>query len=111
MPPMKEKIKNLFRFIGRAWSGGLWGKLGVFATIITLILFTRLFTGDVSIQRFSMDIWRLRHAQEQLASERATLDTLNHRIDLLQNYSPDYINELGLRYLNVGPKGVKILKI
>ena len=111
MPSMKEKIKNLFHFIGRAWSGGIWGKLGIFTMLLTLFLFARMFSGDVSIQRFSMDIWELDRVQAQLTDEHKTLDTINHHIDLLQNYSPDYINELGLRYLNIGDKSVKILKI
>jgi hypothetical protein len=29
----------------------------------------------------------------------------------LQNYSPDYVEELGLKYLNIGDPKTKILKI
>ena len=38
-------------------------------------------------------------------------DDLNKHIELLQNYSPDYVEELGLKYLNIGDPQVKILKI
>ena len=111
MPPMKEKIKNLFGFLGRAWSGGARGKLGLVLTLFAVYMLLEMFWGDVNIQRFAMNIWNLNNAQEQLAAEQSTLDDLNKHIELLQNYSPDYVEELGLKYLNIGDPQVKILKI
>ena len=108
---MKEKIKNLFSFIGRAWSDGVRGKIGVALAIFATITFIGLFWGDVSLQRFGINMWRLGQEREHLAQEQATLNQINQHIKLLQNYSPDYIEELGLKYLNVGDPRVKILKI
>lgn len=110
MAPMKGKIKSLFSFIGRAWTGGIYGKFGLILFIFAFFLFIRIFWGDVNIQRFAANIWHLRNAQEQLVEENATLQEIKAHTKLLQNYSPDYIEELGLRYLNIGDSKVKVLK-
>lgn len=111
MPPMKEKIKNLFAFIGRAWSGGIRGKIGVLACLFALFMFLRIFWGDVNVQNFVVNIWRLNGEQKTLTTERAKLDSINRHIDLLKSYSPDYVSEIGLKYLNIGDDKYKILKI
>ena len=111
MTPMKEKIKNLFAFLSRAWSGGARGKLGIGLSLFAGFMLIGMFWGDVSIQRFSINIWRLNQAQNQLIAEQETLDKLNRHIEVLQNYSPDYVEELGLQYLNIGNPRAKILKI
>jgi cell division protein FtsB len=108
---MKDKIKNFFGFIGRAWSGGIRGKIGILCSLFAAFMFFRIFFGDVSAQRFVMNIWRLNAEQQQLAKEKARLKTLEKHITLIQNYSPDYIEELGLKYLNIGDPDVRILKI
>jgi hypothetical protein len=107
---MKEKIKNLFYFLGRAWSGGIRGKFGILLAAFASLMFIGLFWGNVSVQRVTMNIWHLNKATEQLEAETATLTEIQHHIQLLQNYSPDYIDELGLQYLNIGNPKVKILK-
>ncbi|MBR4892138.1 MAG: hypothetical protein IKZ34_03095 [Alphaproteobacteria bacterium] len=107
---MKEKIKNLFSFLGRAWSGSIRGKLGILLAIIASFLFIGIFCGNVSVQRVGLNIWHLNKAQEQLDAETEALKGIQHHIQLLQNYSPDYINELGLKYLNIGDPQVKILR-
>ncbi len=111
MPPVKGKIKNLFSFIYRAWSGGIYGKIGVGTTVLALFFLIRMFTGTVSVQNFVMNIFELKHVQHQAAMEHEKLDLINHHIDLLQSYSSDYVGELGQKYLNVGDPNVKILKI
>lgn len=111
MPPMKGKIKNFFGFIGHAWSGGIHGKAGIIFTLFAAFMFVRIFWGEVNVQKFVINIWRLNGEQQQLATEREKLDTLNRHIELLQGYSPDYIEELGLKYLNIGDARTKILKI
>ncbi len=111
MTPMKGKIKNLFKFIGRAWSGGIRGKAGILLTIFAAFTFVGIFFGDVSIQKFVVNIWRLDAEQTQLAAEQDKLSKLKRHIELLQGYSPDYVEELGLKYLNIGHPKVKILKI
>lgn len=111
MPPMKGKIKNLLKFIARAWSGGGRGKLGIVLMLFASFMFIGLFWGDVNIQRFVSNIFHLNAQQEHLLNERATLDKLQQHIELLQNYSSDYVEELGLKYLNIGAPDAKILKI
>ncbi len=58
-----------------------------------------------------MNIWRLNAEQEQLPEEQKKLDSLARHITLIQDYSPDYVQELGLKYLNVGDPNFKILKL
>ena len=108
---MKEKIKNFFGFLGRGWSGGLRGKIGILSALFAAFMFFRIFFGEVSAQRFVINIWHLNAEQQQLATEQAKLETLQRHIKLIQSYSPDYVEELGLRYLNIGDPGMKILKI
>jgi hypothetical protein len=107
---MKGKIKNLFTFLGSAWSGGTRGKLGIILTLFAGFMFIGMFWGDVSIQRFGYNLWQLGNEREHLVAEQTTLKELQHHIELLQNYSPDYVEELGLKYLNIGDPRVKILK-
>ncbi len=108
---MKEKIKNLFGFMGRAWSDGIYGKFGILLTAFALFMFIRMFWGDVNIQRFIINIWRLHGEQEQLITEQTKLEKIHRHIELLQGYSTDYVEELGLKYLNIGDPKFKILKI
>ena len=111
MPCMKDKIKNVFGFIGRAWSGGIHGKIGVFFAIFATFMFVRIFAGDVNIYRFVTNIWYLRNEKIELTAEEQKLNTIQHHIELLENYSPDYVEELGLRYLNIGDPAYRVLKI
>lgn len=108
---MKDKIKNFFGFIGRAWRGGPRGKIGLFVAAFALYGFIEIFRGDVNAKRFVTNIWRLDAERAELARETKKLETIRHHIHLLQNYSPDYVEELGLRYLNIGDPAFKVLKI
>ena len=110
MTCMKEKIKNLFIFMGRAWAAGFHGKLGVIMVIVALFWSIGIFTGKTTIQGFVINIWRLNSAQEQLHQEQAKLHQLESHIDLVQKNSPDYIEELGLKRLNMGDSKTKIIK-
>ena len=111
MPSMKGKIKNLFSFLSRAWSGGWRGKIGIVLTLFACFMFIGLFWGSVSVQRVAINVWELNQEQAQLAHEQDTLQEIQKHIELLQNYSPDYVEELGLKYLNIGTPNTKILKI
>ncbi len=111
MPSVKGKIKNFFGFIGRAWGGSWRGKAGVLMVAFALFMFVRIFWGAVNVQNFVINIWRLNTEQTQLAAEQEKLNTLNRHIELLQGYSADYVDELGLKYLNIGDPKIKILKI
>lgn len=108
---MWDKIKNFFGFMGRAWSGGIRGKIGILASIFAAFMFVRIFWGEVSAQKFVMNIWRLDAEQQQLIAEQEKLTAYEKHIKLIQSYSPDYVEELGLKYLNVGDPHAKILKI
>lgn len=111
MTRMKEKIKNLFAFMGRAWTAGIHGKLGVIMVIVALFWSIGIFTGKTTIQGFIMNIWRLNAAETRLQQEQEKLTKLQKHIDLVQKNSPDYIEELGLKRLNMGDSKTKILKI
>ena len=111
MARMKDKIKNLFEFIGRAWRGGIRGKFGVFFAAFALLAFVRIFFGEVNVGRFVTNIWHLDAEHAELAAAEKRLETIQNHIKLLKSYSPDYVSELGLRYLNVGDPEFKILKI
>ena len=108
---MKEKIKNFFGFIVRAWSDGIYGKFGIVMLVFALFIFVRMFWGDVNVQKLIINVWRLHGEQEQLAAEQEKLQKIQRHIELLQGYSADYVEELGLKYLNIGDAKYKILKI
>lgn len=111
MANMWEKIKNLFGFLGRAWSGSIRGKIGILFAVFAAFMFVRIFWGEVNVQKFIINIWRLNTEQRQLDAEQQKMATLARHIELIQEYSPDYIQELGLKYLNVGDANFKILKL
>ena len=111
MTCMKEKIKNLFTFVSTAWTSGSRGKMGVIMTIVALFWSVGMFTGKTTIQGFIINIWRLNAANAQLVSEQSKLHQLQMHIDLVQKNSPDYIEELGLKRLNMGDAKTRILKI
>ena len=108
---MEEKIKNFFGFIGRAWTDGIYGKFGIVMLVFALFIFVRMFWGDVNVQKLIINVWRLHGEQEQLAAEQEKLQKIQRHIELLQGYSADYVEELGLKYLNIGDAKYKILKI
>ena len=111
MARMKDKIKNLFGFIGHAWAGGIHGKVGIFFALFALFMFVRIFWGDVNVASFVANIWHLNTERQELIAEQTKLEKIDRHIDLLENYSPDYVEELGLRYLNTGDAEYKVLKI
>lgn len=111
MTCMKEKIKNFFGFIGRAWTGGSHGKWGILFAIFALFMFIRMFIGYTNVQHFVMNIWYLNNERAELAQQTEKLNELRHHIQLLHDYSPDYVEELGLQYLNIGDPKYRILRI
>lgn len=111
MAYMKEKIKNFFGFMGRAWRGGIRGKIGILCAVFAAFMFIRVFMGDVNVQRFVINIWRLNNEQAALTDAQHELESIKRHIELIQGYSADYVDELGLKYLNIGNANLKILKI
>ena len=108
---MKDKIKNLFEFLGRAWRGGIRGKIGIFFMIFAFVMFIGIFWGQVNVVKFVRNIWHLNAERQELAMEREKLEKIEKHIELLKEFSPDYIQELGLKYLNTGDPKFKVLKI
>ena len=108
---MKEKIKNFFAFLRKAWSGGMRGKIGVLCAIFAVFVFVRMFFGDVTVQKFIGNIWKMQAEQKQLAAEQAQAESITLHIRLLQEHSPDYVEELAQKYLNLGDPKTRILKI
>ena len=109
---MKEKIKKFFAFTKSAWSEGPRGKIGLALMILSVFFFVRLFYGEKNLQSFIVNAWHLNRERKELAIAQSELDTLQHHIYLLQhpNSSPDYIEELGLKTLNLGDAEFKELK-
>lgn len=109
---MKEKIKNLFAFIKSSFSAGPRGKIGLLLVFFSLFLFVRIFFGEQNIQGFVVNAWRLSHERHELSVAENKLYKLQHHIYLLQhpNNSADYIEELGLKTLNLGNPEFKELK-
>ena len=99
-----------FGFIWRAWRAGWRGKFGLLLALIAFFMFIRIFMGDSCVQKFVINIWELNTEQQRLTMEQEKLTTLKQHIDLLQGYSADYVQELGLRYLNMGDPDIRILK-
>jgi cell division protein FtsB len=108
---MKQKIKNFFAFIGRAWKASTRGKIGVILALFSAFFYLRLFFGTVSIQSFVMDGFRLRKEQAVLAIERNKLDGISQQINLIMDHSPDYVEELAQKYLNLGDPKIRIIKL
>jgi len=109
---MKEKIKNLFIFIKNAWVGGPRGKIGFLLVIASVFFFARLFYGEKNLQSFVKNTWNLNKERKELAIAEQKLSQLQHHIYLLQHSysSSDYIEELGLKVLNLGNPEFKELK-
>lgn len=109
---MKEKIKNFFVFMKNAWIDGPRGKIGIMLMIVSLFFFVRLFYGEKNLQSFIINAWHLNQEKKELVIEQQKLDKLQHHIYLLQhpNSSPDYVEELGLKILNLGDAKYKELK-
>lgn len=107
---MWEKIKNFFSFIKSAWVNGARGKWGILFMIIALFFFVRLFCGTQNIQGFVINAWHLNRDRATLESEQQKLAQIQHHIYLLQHNSDDYIEELGLKTLNLGDPEFKELK-
>lgn len=110
MPPMKEKIKNLFAFIGAAWRNSLRGKAGVGLMCIAIYVFLSMFWGTPNIQRFFVNMWRFNTMQTNLIQSKNELAELERHNALLQKNSPDYIEEIGLSILNIGDSKTQILR-
>ena len=80
---MREKIKNFFGFIGRAWTASWRGKVGILMLAFALFMFVRIFWGTVNVQKFIMNIWRLNTEETQLMAEQEKLSLAR---ELLRNY-------------------------
>ena len=109
---MNTKIKNLFAFIENAWVGGPRGKIGLVLVIVSIFFFARLFYGEKNLQSFIKNTWYLNKERKELAIAEKQLEQIQHHIYVLQhpNSSSDYVEELGLKTLNLGNPEFKELK-
>jgi cell division protein FtsB len=109
---MKEKIKNLFIFLKSAWTISTRGKIGIAMMFAALVFFVQIFIGNQNIQSYAINIGKLNHARRELAVLQKNLNQIQHHIYLLQRPNPDsdYIEELGLKTLNLGNPEFKELK-
>jgi cell division protein FtsB len=109
---MKEKIKKFFAFARSAWTEGPRGKIGLCLMILSVFFFVRLFYGEKNLQSFIVNAWHLNRERKELSIAQKELDTIQHHIYLLQhpNSSSDYIEELGLKTLNLGDADFQELK-
>ncbi len=109
---MKEKIKNFFDFVKRAWMAGPRGKLGIVLLLLALFFFIRLFYGTQNVQSFIVNAWTLNRARSELSIAQKKLDKIHHHIYLLQHpgNQADYLEEMWLKTLNVGDPEFKELK-
>ncbi|MDR1696648.1 MAG: hypothetical protein LBR41_00275 [Rickettsiales bacterium] len=107
---MKEKIKNLLAFVGRAWRAGPRGKIGIALAIFAMFIIIRMFVGNASIPGIIMNSIHLRNETAVLSLEKQKLGDAQMHIQLIQQRSPDYISELAQKYLNIGDPRLKILK-
>ena len=107
---MWSKIKKFFAFLKSAWLGGTRGKWGILFMITALFFFVRLFCGTQNVQNFIINTWRLNHKRTELDIAQKNLKQMQNHIYLLQHTSPDYVEELGLKTLNLGNPEFKELK-
>lgn len=109
---MKEKIKNLFAFMKSAWTTSSRGKFGIVMVLVALGFFVQIFMGNQNIQHYAISIGKLNHERKELAVLQKDLKQIQHHIYLLQRPNPDsdYIEELGLKTLNLGNPEFKELK-
>ncbi|MCL1785902.1 MAG: hypothetical protein FWG39_02000 [Alphaproteobacteria bacterium] len=107
---MKEKIKELLSFAAGAWRGGMRGKIGLLMALFALFAFGRMFVGTTSVQGFIAGNFRLAREQKQLAAEQAKLAEMTEHVRLIQDRSPDFIEELAQKHLNLGDPNLRILK-
>ena len=109
---MKGKIKNFFVFVKNAWIDGPRGKIGIVLVIGSLFFFAGLFYGEKNLQSFVMNAWHLHQEKKELVIAQQKLEKIQHHVYLLQhpNSSPDYVEELGLKILNLGDADYKELK-
>ena len=68
--------------------------------------------GTQNVQSFVLNMWKLNHEKQELTVAQNNLKQLQQHIYLLQhpNNSADYIEELGLKTLNLGDSNFKELK-
>ncbi len=108
---MLTKIKNLFGVLSRTFISGFQGFFGVVFIIFATIMFSGLFWGDVSIQKYIYQEFVLIRKDAELEKHTEKLNELKLHNDLIMNASPDYLEEIGLKQLNKGTPDTKILKI
>ncbi|MCL2369481.1 MAG: hypothetical protein FWC83_02285 [Alphaproteobacteria bacterium] len=107
---MIQKVKELFAFIGRAWTGGVRGKIGIIAFLFAVLFIARMFIGHATIPGLITGEFHLARERAQLQTERERLTAVETHIQLVQSHSHDFIEELAQSRLNIGNPNLRILR-
>ena len=110
MGDMIGKVKDLLSFLWNSWRDGTNGKIGVLCILFSILIFGRLLFGEVSLHRLIGNRWHLQDEIVQMNTEREKLEALEKHIQLIQTRSPDYVEEIAGKHLNIGSPKVKILR-
>ncbi len=107
---MKAKVKQFGNFIFDAVSSGWRGVIGLIVCSVSVYLLLQLFISQNNIIRYWQNSLKISAQSEKLADEESKITVLEKRIRLIQNHSPDYVEELAQRYLNTGNSKTKIIR-
>jgi len=86
------------------------GKIGLLMALFALFAFIRMFIGATTVQGFVIGNFHLAAEQRQLAAEQARVEAVDAHIKLIQERSPDFIEELAQKNLNMGDPALRILR-
>ena len=110
MPSMLNKIKELFRYlfiVCKDW----YGRFGLILIFISVVLFVRLlFLGNTNLVNYIGNIWKVKNLVSELSIAEENLNDLSKHIELIEKKSPDYIEELSIKYLNMSEPKARILR-
>lgn len=108
---MWKKVKQFTKFLIKGTFAGWSGFLGFVLFAIGIFLAFQLLFGENNLVRAMKNSYRINNQELALNNELSEIKTLEHHIELIQNHSKDYIEELSQKYLNSGASDNKIVKI
>lgn len=107
---MTQKIKQLLEFLRLALRGGARGVIGVLAIPVLIYMLYIAIFADGGLIQLVQKIRAENNMTFVVSEKQARLDNLNMHINLIKSYSPDYIEELVQKHLNMAAPDVRILK-
>ena len=78
--------------------------------VASIYFFVGLFTGVASIQNYFKNRRALNRADAKIETLQKDLGSVNLHIKLLQDFSPDFVAEMAIKYLNLGDPKMRVLK-